>query len=71
MKPRSRNMRGGAFCVSQKTTPTERSKMENVVSKPADDKKEWVAPELKKVSIEELTAHLHLLRPLNDDDPTS
>jgi hypothetical protein len=42
--------------------------MENVVSKPADDKKEWVAPELKKVSIEELTAHLHLLRPLNDDD---
>jgi len=44
--------------------------MENIVSKPVE-KKEWVAPELKKVAIEELTARLHLLRPLNDDDPTS
>jgi hypothetical protein len=42
--------------------------MENVVSKPVEGKKEWAALELKKVSIEELTAHLHLLRPMNDDD---
>lgn len=45
--------------------------MENVVSEAVEEKKEWVSPELKKVSIEELTAHLHLLRPMNDDDPTS
>ena len=42
--------------------------MENVVSKPVEGKKEWVAPELRKVSIEELTAHLDLLRPMNDGD---
>lgn len=42
--------------------------MENVVSKPVEEKKDWVAPELKKVTIEEITAHLHLLRPLNGDD---
>ena len=42
--------------------------MENVVSKPVEEKKEWVALELRKVSIEEITANLHLLRPMNDDD---
>jgi hypothetical protein len=45
--------------------------MKDVVSEPIEDKKEWVAPELKKVGIEEVTAHLHLLRPLGDDDPPS
>lgn len=42
--------------------------MENVVSELVEEKKAWVAPELKRVSIEDLTAHLHLLRPMNDDD---
>jgi hypothetical protein len=44
--------------------------MENIVSKPVEEKKEWVAPELKKVTIDEITAHLQLLRPLKDDDPS-
>jgi len=46
--------------------------MENTVSKPVEGQEEWVAPELKKVAIEDLTAHLHLLHPLDvDDNPTS
>jgi hypothetical protein len=42
--------------------------MEDVVSKPVEDTKEWVAPKLTKLAIEELTAHLHLLHAMNDDD---
>ena len=45
--------------------------MEDVVSKPVEEKKEWVAPELMKVAIEDLTAHLHLLHPGSDDNPPS
>jgi hypothetical protein len=50
--------------------------MENIVSKQVDSKqvegtKEWVAPELKKVAIEELTAHLNLLHPMDDDGGAS
>jgi hypothetical protein len=45
--------------------------MDNVVSKPVEETKEWVAPELKKVAIEELTAHLNLLHPMHDDGGTS
>lgn len=41
--------------------------MENIVSKQVDDSKEWIAPELKKVAIAELTAHLNPLHPMNDD----
>jgi hypothetical protein len=43
--------------------------MESVVSKPVEDRKQWVAPELKKLVIEEITAHLNLLHPMKDDDP--
>ena len=42
--------------------------MDNTVSEPLEEKKEWVALELKKVAIEDITAHFHLLHPLNDDD---
>lgn len=41
--------------------------MENIVSKQVEEAKEWIVPELKKVAIEELTAHLDLLHQLNDD----
>ena len=45
--------------------------MENTVSRQVEEAKEWVAPELKKVAIAELTARLHLLHSFGDDDPTS
>jgi hypothetical protein len=41
----------------------------NIVSGPAD-KKPWAAPELKKVDIGELTAHLNLLGHANEDGPS-
>jgi hypothetical protein len=42
---------------------------EDIVSRPVD-KKEWVAPELQKIDIAELTAHF-LLGHANDDNSTS
>jgi hypothetical protein len=45
--------------------------IENFVSKPVEDKKEWVAPELMKIDIEQITAHLGLLNQMNDDNSSS
>jgi hypothetical protein len=45
--------------------------MENTVSKRVDDAREWTAPELEKVTIAELTAHLNPLHPMNEDGTPS
>jgi hypothetical protein len=49
------------------TIPGECFTMENRTEKAVETKKEWTAPELKKVDVEDVTSHILNLGDISDD----